>query len=210
MLPEDLANKHPRLYHITRPNVVPSIRKHGLLTTRALLDLFEVASSEREMIETRRRPLSVSIRHPSHGEAIITDNAPLSEAALLKCLDDGLTPADWMRLLNSRVFFWPDEAEVKNHLRASARKSEPRTVLVIDTLPLVRAHHARVELAAINTGSTIRKPARRGMATFAPAHRYSYGEWQQLRGKRDRIKEVTVLDGVPDITRYIVDTYDVA
>jgi hypothetical protein len=209
MSPEELATRHPRLYHITRPQALASIERHGLLATSRLLDLFDISPDERREIEARRRPANVVIRHALHGEAIITDNSPLSELALEKCLDDGLKAADWLRMLNGRVFFWPDEANLSNHLKVSERSGEPRSVLVLDTASLVRAHHARVELAAINTGSTIRRPARRGLATFSPAHLHSYSEWQQLRGGRDRVKEVTVIDGVRDIREHIVECYDV-
>jgi hypothetical protein len=59
---------------------------------------------------------------------------------------------------------------------------------MLDTLSVVQTHYEQVELAAINTGSTIRRPARRGLSTFSPAHQHTYREWQQLRGGRDRIK----------------------
>jgi hypothetical protein len=210
MSPEELAKKHPRLFHITRPQALPLIERHGLLSTSRLLDLFELSATERCIIEERRRPVNVVIRHALHGEAIITDNLPLSELALQKCLDDGLTPADWLRMINRRVFFWPDETRLGNHLKVSEKSGEARSVLVFDTMSLVRAHHRRVELAAINTGSTIRRPARRGLSTFSAAHLHSYSEWQKLRGGRDRVKEVTVIDGVDDIHEHLVDCYDVA
>ncbi|RFU48962.1 DUF7002 family protein [Paraburkholderia sp. DHOC27] len=203
MSPEDIAARHPFLYHITRPQALPGIEKQGLLSTSRLLTLFEVPDARREEIETTRRPQNVILTHPKHGEATLTDNIPLSEAALEKCLEDGLQPADWLRMLNRRVFFWADEEALANHLGARAARSEKRVVLVLDTLRLVTAHFERVELSAINTGSTIRRPARRGLTTFTPARRHTYQDWQRLRGGRDKIKEVTVLDAVPDITAYV-------
>jgi hypothetical protein len=142
-----------------------------------------------------------------YGEVTITDNGPLSESALLQCLDDGLQPADWLRLLNQRVFFWVDEKNVDIHLRASIRQCEERVVLVFDTLSVVKAYHRKVELAAINTGSTIRRPARRGVSTFAPAYQYTCREWQRLQGGRDQIKELTVFDGIRDVEAHITGYY---
>jgi hypothetical protein len=205
--PEEIASMHPRLFHTTQPRAVPSIRNHGLLSTSSLLTLFDVPAAARQSIETLRRPGGITIAHPTHGEASITDNGPLSEAALLHCLDDGLQPADWMRLLNQRVFFWVDERNVDVHLRASIRHGEQRVVLVFDTLSVTRAYHRQVELTAINTGSTIRRPARRGLSTFAPAHQYAYREWQRLRGGRDQIKELTVLDGIRDVDAHMTGHY---
>jgi len=205
--PEEIAALHPRLYHVTRPHAVAAIRKHGLLSATRLLELFEIPPKQREMLQTRRRPTNVEITHPAYGVATLTDNIPLSEGALLKCLDDGLKPADWMRLLNRRVFFWVDEKNLSNHLAANVRTGEQRIVLSFDTLSLVRACYSDVELTAINTGSTIRRPARRGLSTFSPLERYSYREWQQLRGRRDQIKELTVKDRVADMEAHLVADY---
>ncbi|MGF6757407.1 DUF7002 family protein [Paraburkholderia sp. GAS42] len=209
MSPEELSSIHPRLYHITRPNALSSIRKHGLLPASDLLTLFDVPSAQRELLETQRRPVSVAIQHPAYGEATLTDNAPLSEVALSKCLDDDLEPWDWIRLLNQRVFFWVDEKSLNSHLIANIKHGEQRVVLAFDTLSLVSACHKKVELAAINTGSTIRRPARRGLSTFAPAHLYSYREWQQLRGGRDRIKELTVKGTVRDVDAHMIGHYTI-
>lgn len=207
MSPEDLAARHPRLYHLTDPCALPGILRHGLLPTSSLLTLFEVPPAARASIERRRRPAGVPLSHPAHGAAVITDNLPLSEAALRSCLDDGLSPEDWLLLLNRRVFFWPDEENLAGHLGARFNRGRERLVLVLDTLGLVRRHYDRVELSAINTGSTIRKPARRGLSTFVPAHRHSYEAWRRLRGRVDRLREVTVVGGVADISNLLVKHY---
>jgi hypothetical protein len=51
-------------------------------------------------ITRQRRPECRMLTHPVHGEAIITDNRPLSETKLAACLDDGLTPGAWLEILN--------------------------------------------------------------------------------------------------------------
>jgi hypothetical protein len=208
LTPEELASNHPRLYHITRPQMVPGIKQHGLLSANGLLTLFELPPAERQLIGARRRSSSMEMTHPVHGKVVLTDNGPLSEAALSTCLDDGLRPADWMLLLNRRVFFWVDEKNVDIHLRACIRNDEKRIVLMFDTLGLIQSCFDKVELAAINTGSTMRSPSRRGLSTFVPASKYTYREWQSLRGKRDRIKELTVLDGVRDVEAHLLGYYD--
>lgn len=207
MSPEDLAAKHPCLYHLTDPVALPGILRHGLLPTSGLLSLFEVPQADRVAIERRRRSAGVPITHPIHGTAVITDNLPLSETALTSCLDDDLSPEDWLLLLNQRVFFWPDEENLGGHRNARMNRGRERLVLVVDTLSLVQRYHQHVELTAINTGATIRKPARRGLATFAPAHLHSYEGWRRLRGRRDRLKEVAVVGGVADISDHLVRHY---
>jgi hypothetical protein len=204
--PEDLAARHPLLFHLTDPEAWPGIARHGLLAASRLLDLFEVPPEERSAIEGARRPAPVPMTHPRHGRAVISDNLPLTEKALAGCLDDGLSPADWLALLNARVFFWPDEGSLAAHLAARFLRGKPRLVLVFDTLSLTRAHAARVELAPINTGSTIRRPARRGLATFTPLLAHPYPAWRRLRGGLDAVREVTVHRGVPDAAAYLVET----
>lgn len=192
---------------MTDPAALPSILAHGLLPTSALLTLFDVPANERAAIERRRRLAGVQLHHPRHGTAAITDNLPLSEAALARCLDDGLSPEDWLLLLNARVFFWCDEASLGGLLGARLNRDRPRLVLVLDALGLLRDHGERAELAAINTGSTIRKPARRGLATFTPLARHGYRAWQRLRGGSDKVREVTVVGGVADIRPYLIRRY---
>ncbi len=207
--PEDLAAKHPRLYHVTDPDALPGILRHGLLPASDLLTLFEVPGADRRPIERRRRPASVSLTHPLHGNAVITDNLPLSEAALAACLDDGLTPGDWLAILNSRVFFWADEESLARLLGARLNRDRERSVLVLDTLGVAERHGRRMELSAINTGSTIRRPARRGLSTFTPLHRHDYETWRRLRGGLDRIREVTVVGGVDRVSDHLVGHYRV-
>ncbi len=204
MSPEDFARRHPRLFHVTAPDALASILRHGLLPTSHLLSLFEVPDAARAALVRQRRALRVRLCHPLHGAAEITDNGPLSEVALARCLDDHLTPADWLQMLNARVFFWCDALAPRRFLGARLNRGRARLVLEFDALSLLHATAERAELAAINTGSTIRRPARRGLATFSPLGRHSYHEWRRLRGGLDRPKEVTVRGGVLDVGRHLI------
>lgn len=209
MTPEDLAALHPRLFHITTPGALPGILQHGLLPTSALLDLYAVPHPGRDAIEASRRPGSITLHHPVHGAATITDNLPLHVRALEACLDDGLQPVDWFRILNARVFLWATEQGLARLLNARLNRTRPRTVLVFDTFGVARACAGRVEISAINSGATIRRPARRGLETFTPLARHSYPEWRRLRGRSDRILEVTVVGGIPAPALHLVDHWTV-
>jgi hypothetical protein len=205
MTPEELADRHPRLYHVTTPGAVSGMIAHGLLPTSSLLDLFEITGEERARIEARPRAVEVVVEHADHGKAVISDNSPLSFEALGRCLDDGLRPADWFRMLNERVFFWGDRQGVTRLLGARVNRGRMRDILVVDTLSLARALADRIDIAPINTGATIRRPARRGLSTFTPLKAHPYEAWQRLRGGRDRVLEVTVRGGIPDIDKYLLD-----
>ena len=73
MLVETLWTKYPQMYHMAELGSWPSIRKRGLLSTSALLDLFEWPRKDRVAIETRRRSEPVTLTHPAHGMAVIRD-----------------------------------------------------------------------------------------------------------------------------------------
>ena len=205
MSPEDLAARHPRLYHLTAPGAVHGILRHGLLPASALLTLFEIPAAARRTIEGERRMASVTLTHPAHGRAIITDNLPLIMPSLSACLDDRLCASDWLRMLNERVFFWPDEAGLARLLGARMNRKRDREVLVFDTLSLARRHAERMDLSAINSGATMRRAARRGLSTFVPLQSHGYEAWRRLRGRRDRVCEVTVRGGVRDVADHLLE-----
>ncbi|MBY0500938.1 MAG: hypothetical protein K2P93_02940 [Alphaproteobacteria bacterium] len=209
MTPEELASRHPRLYHVTEPGAWEGIKKNGLLSTTRLLDLFEVSDVQRKSIETKRRPSSVRIEHPDYGYAIINDNLPLTESALAKCLDSGISPMEWLGILNSRVFFWSCKDGLNRLLGARLNRNRSREVLVIDTLSLANVYAEQIEISPINSGATLRKPAKRGHNTFTPLGCYSFKEWSKLRGCRDQIREVTVRDSILDITKHTLEVLQV-
>jgi len=207
MTPEELAARHPRLYHVTEPGAWESIRKNGLLSASRLLDLYEVQGEKRETLETKRRPAAVVLHHPHHGQIILNDNVPLSEQALSKCLDDQLTPSEWLRMLNARVFFWTTEESLNRLLSARLNRTRQREVIVVDTLSLTNAYAGQMDLCPINSGATLRKPVRRGLGTFTPLLRYPFHEWSHLRGQRDEIREITVSGQVNDIEQHVMDVF---
>src|SRR5258708_33198871 len=123
----DLINRFPRLFHMAEPGTWPSIQQHGLLSTCGLLDLFGIKGKERKLIETCQRPESVRISHPEYGSVVIRDQKPLSDKALVKCLQC-LTPTEWYKLLNKKVFFWLSEDRLVTLLRALAYRIKSHCV----------------------------------------------------------------------------------
>lgn len=120
-------------------------------------------------------------------------------------LDDGLTPADWLRMLNERVFFFASERPLGSLLGAKLNANRTKAIIEIDTRALAEAYGDAMEIAPINTGNTNYAAQRRGLSTFAPLARTDYDRWQHARGrKRDKIKEVAVRGSIPDIDAFIV------
>lgn len=128
---EELIEGCPRLFHVTETGAWPSIRRRGLLSTSALLDLFSLPEPLRSQIEAQPRLRDVVLADPHVGRVVIRDNRPLRPHILRSCLK-GLV-SDWCRLLNARVFFWASERRLRNHLRARGHRGQPRDIPVVDT-----------------------------------------------------------------------------
>jgi len=111
---------------------------------------------------------------------------------LSACLDDDLEPVDWLRILNRKVFFWPDTKQLKRLTGARMNRSRERSVLVVDTRSILNAHFEDTYLCPINSGNSMRRPARRGLATFSRAADYEWDEWRRLRGRTDSVVEIAI------------------
>lgn len=181
----------------------PSIRRHGLLSTSALLDLYGVEGDRREAVETRRRPEGVKLSAPGLEGAVVRDQKPMDDASLARCLQDGLAPADWYRLLNSRVFFWLSRTRLLRLLGARPYRMAAHDVLELDTAALVAAYADRITLSPINSGATRPFGVARGLATFLPIADYPYARWRTARPRGEHVVELAVTGGVPDVARFV-------
>ena len=203
----ELIGDCPTLYHMAERGSWPSIQRHGLLSTSALLDLYGMGGAERAAIEGRRRPEGVTVRHPALRPAVIRDNKPMDDAGLRMCLLDGLTPEDWYRCLNGRVFFWLTRERLLRLLNARPYRELEQDVLELDTAALVAAHRPAIRLSPINSGTTKPFPstaAKRGRDTFLPIADYPYARWRAVGRKAgERAVELTVEYAVPDAARFV-------
>ena len=200
---DELLSDCPVLFHMAEAGSWSSIRRHGLLSTQALLDLFAVEGGKRETIEARRRPQGVVLEDAEHGRVKIRDNKPINDKALEKCLEGGLSPADWYRMLNARVFFWLSPKRLGKLLGARAYAGDAHDILELEARPLVEACRDRITLSPINSGATGRFPVARGLSTFLPIAEYPYAAWRRKRTKGERVVELAVSGGVPDVERFV-------
>ncbi|WP_062012412.1 hypothetical protein [Aureimonas sp. AU4] len=200
---QELTRDCPTLYHMAARGSWPLIRRHGLLGTRALLDLFDVRGERREAILARRRPEGVRLEHPDLGEATVRDQKPMSDKGLETCLEDGMTPEAWYRLLNERAFLSLSRKRLLRLLEARPYRGDEHDVIEVATAPLIEAYRDRITLAPINTGFTARYPAPRGADTFLSIEDYPYARWRAKRARGERVVELAVSPGVPDIARFV-------
>lgn len=207
-----MAGSLPRhIYHLAEAANWPSIQKLGLLPAEALIDRLGIAGRERARLlgEQRRRHVVLS------GGCEIRDQRPMPAGALSTCLI-GMTPAAWYRLINSYVFFWLDPGRM-NRQRAACG-ARPQVVLVIDAAALVGQYGNCAALTPINTGHARRRPAARGAATFVPYRAWLASGWTseaaalgtKLRPSSHPPAELAIAGSIPDITRYLVHTVELA
>ena len=201
---EDIIAHFPVLYHMSEAGSWESIRRHGLLSTSALLDLFEYSGAQRGAIEAHRRPKSIQISHPVHGTATIRDQAPISDAALERWLID-MSPTDWYRLLNARVFFWLGRRRLETLLGARLYRGQAHDVLTVDTAALVENHVHRISLARINTGATHRGGSPRGSNTFSSVKSFPFRAVRRSAASvAESIAELAVDHSVSDIEELVI------
>ncbi|MGH7233614.1 MAG: DUF7002 family protein [Nitrospiraceae bacterium] len=194
-----------RIYHLAEAANWPSIRRVGLLSATALLDLAGVRGDQRDRIECFQRIERMELPNGVH----VRDQKPMPVNALKKCLV-GMTPSEWYELINSKVFFWLDVDRLNR--QRGACEPWPQVVLEVDTERLLTRHAKRIALSPINTGNARRRPAKRGRCTFVPYRVWVKSGWStETEGletpvcrRRHQPVELTVADAIPDIMSVVV------
>lgn len=199
----ELLEDCPILFHMAERGSWPSIEKHGLLSTSALLDLYGVVEPDRASIEAERRSECIEIVNGKLGKAVIRDQIPMDDRGLTRCLPEYMVPADWYRILNSKVFFWLTEERLHRLTGAAAYRERSHDVLEVDSRSLVRSYYSSIWLCPMNSGCTKPYPHARNERTFARIRDYPYSSWRKKRGRGERVVELSVDYSVPDISRYV-------
>jgi len=198
----DLISRYPHVYHMAVDGSWPAIQERGLLSTLALVDLYQPDEALRSEILTQVRRRSYVLERAGLPPVTVRDQLPLK--FLEDALFDGVSAQDFLLALNSRVFFWPDRRRLERLMNARAYRRHPQVVLRLDTASLLSAH-PDAELTPYNTGS-VHVPGlpKRGPQTFQPIADYPFDDWAQRRGSTKKaIAELTVPWHVPGIARHV-------
>ena len=194
---ERLVSAYPKVFHMAQCGSWPNIREHGLLSTTALLDLFQKTGEERLKIESQWRPCSIQIDHPKYGKAVVRDQKPARPDWMERVLE-GVTPEQWYKFLNGKVFFWLTEENVKKMLNAPPYAKSCHDVITVDTRLLVDRHLDRITLCRINSGFARYGLGKRNFATFQGIEDYPLGP------KKKAPRELAVEYGVPGIAELVI------
>lgn len=192
MTAEEFIARYPVLYHRSPSVNAAGISRHGLLSVTALLQLYAVGAKRAAAIERDRAKVGILVKppneHPDWPPILIGDQHQINPAQMAAALD-GVTPEEWRKELNARVFFWPTVERLAVHQKAYA--AMPSVLYEIDSAKLLTRHGERLRVARINTGFFRRTPAMRSRATYQRLADFRHDA-------KNRIAEVSVLDGVPD------------
>lgn len=199
----EFAQRYPTLYHMADQAAWPSIQRHGLLSTKAIVDLFSPDPDVRTAVLSEVRRKSFVLRRNGLDAVTIRDQLPLK--FLDECLEPGVARQEYLDALNGRVFFWLTEKRLQRLLNARAYRGRPHVVVHIDTAAFLDVYEPTVELAAYNTGSAhVPNAPKRGPAVFVPLERYPFDYWRKKRGRTgEHVVELTVPYAVPEVTRFV-------
>jgi hypothetical protein len=191
-------------FHLADAANWPGIQRHGLLSATALI-------KQAKLRGTAARPFTF---HRPDSPVLPTgvrlrDQSPMPPAALARCLDAGLTPADWYDLVNAHVYFWLDDERLTRHRGACAAR--PQVVVTLDLRALLARHGRRAFLTPFNVGNARRRPAARGRRTFVPLAAWLATRWETEaaagrppRGRAHPPAELAIAGGVPDLMDFVV------
>jgi len=193
----------PILYHMAERDSWPSIRRFGLLSTTALLDRYRISGEARVAIESKRRPKSVPLEGSGLCRAVVRDQFPMDDKGLTRCLEDGLSPEEWYRMLNAKVFFWLTRERLLRLLNAGTYRFQEHDVLELDARALIEAHENKIWLCPMNSGCTKPFPHPRGKKTFRRIGDYPYAELKPMRKRGERVVELAVDHSVPEVEKFV-------
>lgn len=197
---QDFIDTYPELYHMATADAWPTIKKHGLLSTQAVLDRACIAGAARYQLESRQRKECVRLEIDGIGSVEIRDQKVMPESKLSRCLK-GCTPSSWYKIINSKVYFWATWARVEKLLTARPYRNKPQLCVSIDTGSLVKTHLTNITLCHRNSGQTIYiHPDSLGRHIFHSIS--SYPVTRTGRARREAA-EVAVNYAVPDLKRHV-------
>ncbi|MEM7492793.1 MAG: hypothetical protein AAF296_05385 [Pseudomonadota bacterium] len=187
----------PTLLHFTLAENLPSIERNGLLRPITLARICDVPI-EHLMLRTEALQLhSAEVSARLNSQAWLVAGRRQADHFL-----DGHSLEGWSRQLDERLFFWPYRKGA-----AFAKSLTDRgdfAMLEMDSRRFYEALRDQIDLSPINSGSAMRKPARRGNWIYvsAKADWVEFAENRIRRGltaSRDTVVEVSLKSDISPV-----------
>ena len=199
---EKLIETYPYLYHMAECGTWESIKKRGLLSASAVLDLFELRGQERAKYESEHRAEMTAVLPNKPGKIVLRDQKPMPPERLQKALVDGTTTEEWYQLINGKVFFWAERHRLLRLLNARDYRGKEHDVLTVSTRSLIQAHHENMWLCHMNSGNTWPIPHHRTPDVFK---RIPDFPTKRNGTPAKDVVEVVIDHGVPEIADHVLE-----
>lgn len=181
-----LALTGPVLWHVTPRVNLAGILRYGILRP---VRLCEIADEDPAVLRLRSDPMVLRLERE---RARLSDRKALMSADPAAFLD-GHTLESWGAQMDRRLFLWPGNERGED---GDPSADGDAVAIGVDAARLYRAFGHEIDLAPINTGAVLIKPALRGDWIYVPAT--EAGRFPQMRVKRglvkrpDRVVEVSL------------------
>lgn len=195
---------YPRLYHMAEMGTWPGIKKHGLLSTSAVLDRYGITGKQRNALEQAHRSEKCKVGG-EHDYIVLRDQKPMAPDRLAKALQGGLTPEKWYAWLNGRAFFWAEEDRLLQLLNARAYRKLEHDVLTLDTAKLIGDYEEKIWLCHMNSGNTFPMPHARDLGAFQRIK--TYPTRPRSGNPYKKVVEVVVDHEVQNIRKYVIEVH---
>jgi hypothetical protein len=175
----EFSRRYPYLWHATFPGGWDGIRRVGFLRPADLVKGCDAA----------RRGDPSSVPGPSNVEVVLRDQLPSGRDPAPNL--DGVPPAEWWRLINSRIYFFCHESGLKTLIKSYRKRGFAQDVIKVRTKALLLPVADAVEVTTVNSGEfPPRAEPCRGRDTFVALADF-------VSTDLARVKEVTVTSTIP-------------
>jgi len=187
------------LFHFTRLANVPAIVGLDRLVSSSRLDPHRIGE---------RRTQATVVPYAGHNVVL---NAHLRIPDSM--LDPSATQEQFRAALDAHVFFWPTRRDCRSMLTTYEKRepSERFAVLEFDAYALMAARPDAIRLSKYDSGSAPRFPRhcgyKKSSAMFLPLRRFRRETSSLVPVKASEIREVLVVDEVPDIRERLIAVY---
>jgi len=188
--PDEFLDRCKSLWHVAPRGAWDSIKVSGLRTAEQLIVSADLDDAKRAelLASPRREPVALRV---DGADVVLRDQGPLLKRNDLNTiLGDGLEIADWIRLLNRRVYLFTTPAAMNRMLAKYVVRDGAQDVVVASPLRLLQAVRPRIELTDQNTGAIARR-------TGPQKHLDTFQRLSRFPNKTPA--EVTVVDGISDL-----------
>ena len=181
-----------QLWHVAPGGAWDAIAAKGLRTAEQLINAATLDDEERTRLLTEPRPEDVTLDVDGTKVLLRDQGALTRHPDLPSIMEEGLTVADWVGLLNRRVYLFTSAAAMKTLLAKYAELHGTQDRISFSPMRLSQVVAGQLELTTTNTGAIARsKGVQKRRADFLPMSR--------VPGTASP-KEVTIVDGLDDLS----------